>query len=175
MAELSELTTELIALLRQMDDPETRGTQPKEDSEGGHSKPGSKPPVSLDPVSWARQIREEAIALDTKIRESRWPQPWDKAIRALGATPDDQYPEVHSQVSRWVSTCRTVLGQQAPAKHMKYVACLNCGKTDIWYRADDKDPHAQCRNKDCYDEDTGRSARYRGDRLMLLTRNRVAV
>lgn len=176
MAELATLTRELVAFLRQMDDPEQRGSQPKQDTEGGHHKPGSKPPTSLEPVSWVMEIRAAAVKLDMALRpNSSWARPWDKAILDLPViVTDAAYRDVHRQVARWHSTCRTVLGEQAPAQHMKHVKCLACSKNTVWYRAVENDAHAMCRNEKCHDEVTGGRAVYRGDRLMLLTTNRVA-
>lgn len=175
MADLSKLTRELVGFLNQLDDPAQRTAQPKEDTGGGHSKPASKPPTSLDPVSWVMYIRAEAVALDMSLRpSSTLARPWDKAILDLPVTAsDDMYGDVHRAVSKWHSTCRTILGLQAPAHHMKHVKCLVCGEVTCWARADLDDPHAQCRNEKCYDDQTGHPASYRGDRLMLLTRNRV--
>lgn len=160
-------------LIGRLDDLATRTAQPREI--GGHSAPGSRPPASIDAVSWSRLIKEEAVTLDAILRGSTHRQRWDRALRAIppGAENSDRVGVALSMVGTWHSTARTILGLQAPARQMRGVRCLVCGQASIHCRPDDDRPRAWCANPGCEDEDTGRPARYEGQRLYLLTENRA--
>jgi hypothetical protein len=158
-------------LLQRLDDLALRTTQPR--TAGGYSTPGSRPPASTAAMEWSDTIKRDARALDAELRGGGREQRWDRALRALppGAENADRVPEVTTTVAIWHSTARTVLGLQTPARAMRHVRCLVCGQTSIKTRPDDDRPRAWCTNPACVDEDTGRPARYDGDRLYLLTTN----
>ncbi|MGC9540199.1 DUF7341 domain-containing protein [Streptomyces sp. UG1] len=162
-------------LIKRLDDLALRTEQPRES--GGHALPGSRPPASTAALEWSDTIKREARALDADLRGgSARMQRWDRALRALpaGAENAGRVGEVTSAVGIWHSTARTVLGLQAPAREMRHVLCLVCGQRSIKTRPDDDRPRAWCTNPACEDEETGRPARYEGDRLYLLTENRVS-
>lgn len=160
-------------LIHRLDQLALRTAQPRD--AGGQSPPGSRPPAALDALHWATAIKTQARVLDRQLRGSPHTQRWDRALKALpaGAENADRVGEVTSTVGAWHSVCRTVLGLQAPAREMRHVLCLVCGQRSIRTRADDDRPRAWCTNPDCADEETGRPARYEGDRLYLLTANRA--
>lgn len=161
-------------LIRRLDSLALRTAQPRET--GGHSTPGSRPPASLDAVHWAEAIKAQARILDMELRASSHMQQWDRALKALpaGAEATGRVGEVTSTVGSWHSACRTVLGLQAPSRHMRGVICLVCGQASIHCRPDDDRPRAWCTNPECADDATGRPARYEGSRLYLLTENRAS-
>jgi len=157
-------------LIARLDSLALRTRQPRD---GGHAPPGSRPPTSLDAVHWSTAIKAQARILDMELRGSPHMQQWDRALRAIppGAETAGRVAEVSSTVSRWHSSCRTVLGLQTPARHYRHVLCLACGERTVYGRADGDRPRAWCINDGCADEDTGQPARYEGDRLYLLTDN----
>lgn len=160
-------------LIHRLDSLALRTRQPREI--GGRSAPGSRPPAPDDAVSWSIYIKSEARRLDAELRGSEHTQRWHRALRALppGAENAGRVAEVTSTVGRWHSSCRNVLGLQAPAREMRHVLCLVCGQRSIKSRPDSDRPRAWCTNPECEDDD-GRPARYEGDRLYLLTENRVS-
>ncbi|MFF3848012.1 hypothetical protein [Streptomyces sp. NPDC002328] len=160
-------------LIPRLDELALRTAQPRQ--AGGRSTPGSRPPGSLDAVHWATAIKAQARILDMELRASAHMQRWDRALKALpaGAEATGRVGEVASTVGRWHSTCRTILGLQAPSRLMRGVVCLVCGTAAIHCRPDDDRPRAWCVNPGCVDEDTGRPARYEGSRLYLLTTSRA--
>ncbi|MEV4033430.1 hypothetical protein [Streptomyces umbrinus] len=157
-------------LITRLDSLALRTRQPRD---GGHAPPGSRPPMSLDAVHWSTSIKAQARILDMELRGSSRMQQWDRALRAVppGAEATGRVPEVARALGGWHSSCRTVLGLQAPARHYRHVLCLVCGERTVYGRADGDRPRAWCRNPDCADEDSGEPARYEGDRLYLLTNN----
>ncbi len=140
---------------------------------GGHAPPGSRPPTSLEAVSWSQRIKREAVLLDAHLRDSRRTQPWDRALKAIppGAENAGREPEVRRIVARWHGTVLTVLGLRGPSVHFRHALCLACGQRTVYGRADDDRPRAWCVNDACEDGDTGEPARYEGNRLYLLTTN----
>lgn len=149
-------------------------TRPAPD--GGHAPPGSRPPTSLEAVSWSQRIKAAAVALDADLRGSAHTQPWFRALKALppGAQNTAREPEVRRTVARWHSTVQTVLGLRGASVHFREALCLACGERTVYGRADDDRPRAWCINDACTDGDTSEPARYEGARLYLLTNNRVS-
>lgn len=149
-------------------------TRPAPD--GGHAPPGSRPPTSLEAVSWSQRIKTEAAALDAELRGSTHTQPWYRALKALppGAQNTGREPEVRRTVARWHSTVLTVLGLRGASVHFREALCLACGERTVYGRADDDRPRAWCINDACVDGDSGMPARYEGARMYLLTENRVS-
>ncbi|MCQ9178565.1 hypothetical protein KMT30_05880 [Streptomyces sp. IBSBF 2953] len=144
--------------------------------DGGHAPPGSRPPTSLEAVSWSQRIKTEAVQLDAELRGSGRQQPWARALKAIppGAENAGREPEVRRTVARWHGTVLTVLGLRGPSVHFRHSLCLACGERTVYGRADDDRPRAWCINDLCEDGDTGVPARYDGSRLYLLTENRVS-
>ncbi|MEV7684499.1 hypothetical protein [Streptomyces bungoensis] len=142
---------------------------------GGHAPPGSRPPTSLEAVSWSQRIKTEAVQLDAELRGSQHTQPWERALKAIppGAENAGREWEVQRIVARWHGTVLTVLGLRGPSVHFRHALCLACGQRTVYGRADDDRPRAWCINDACEDADTGAPARYEGNRLYLLTENRV--
>ncbi|MGW6910277.1 DUF7341 domain-containing protein [Streptomyces sp. NPDC054940] len=163
-------------LITRLDDLALRTRQPS--VVGSRSTPGSRPPASLDAMHWSEAIKAQARILDMELRASSHMQRWDRALRAIpaGAEATGRVGEVASTVGGWHSACRTVLGLQEPAREMRHVLCLVCGQRSIKTRpaSEGERSRAWCSNPDCVDEDTGRPARYEGDRLYLLTENRAS-
>ncbi|MET7776289.1 hypothetical protein ABZU94_10575 [Streptomyces mirabilis] len=149
-------------------------TRPAPD--GGHAPPGSRPPTSLEAVSWSQRIKTEAIGLDMRLRGSAHTQSWYRALKAIpaGAENADRVPEAMRTVGRWHGTVLTVLGLRGPSVHFRHALCLACGQRTVYGRADDDRPRAWCINDACQDGDTGAPARYEGSRLYLLTENRAS-
>jgi len=149
-------------------------TRPAPD--GGHAPPGSRPPTSLEAVSWSQRIKREAVQLDAELRRSPHEQSWHRALRAIppGAENADRVSEVRRTVSRWHGTVQTVLGLRGPSVHFRHALCLACGERTVYGRADEDRPRAWCINDVCQDGDTAAPARYEGTRLYLLTENRVS-
>lgn len=149
-------------------------TRPAPD--GGHAPPGSRPPTSLEALSWSQRIKAEAVRLDAGLRNSEHTQSWYRALKALepGAQNTDREQEVRRTVARWHGTVLTVLGLRGPSVHFRHALCLACGERTVYGRADDDRPRAWCVNDACTDGDSGSPARYEGDRLYLLTENRVS-
>lgn len=143
--------------------------------DGGHAPPGSRPPTSLEAVSWSQRIKTEAVQLDADLRGGRT-QTWYRALKAIppGAENAGRVPEVKRTVGRWHGTVLTVLGLRGPSVHFRHSLCLACGEPTVYGRADDDRPRAWCINDACQDGDTGEPARYEGNRLYLLTENRVS-
>ncbi|MGW4889619.1 hypothetical protein [Streptomyces murinus] len=143
---------------------------------GGHAAPGSRPPTSLEAVSWSQRIKAEAVLLDAELRGSSHTQPWSRALRAIppGAENAGREADVRRTVGQWHSTALTVLGLRGPNKHFRHVVCLACGQRTVYGRADDNRPRAWCINEACEDGDTGAPARYEGSRLYLLTANHAS-
>lgn len=160
-------------LLDRLDQLSLRTRQPPA---GGHAPPGSRPPTSLEAVSWSQRIKVEAIGLDMQLRGSARTQSWYRALRAIppGAENADRVAEVTRTVSRWHGTVLTVLGLRGPSVHFRHALCLACGQRTVYGRADDDRPRAWCINDACEDGETGQPARYEGSRLYLLTENRVS-
>lgn len=140
---------------------------------GGHAPPGSRPPTSLEAVSWSQRIKAEAVLLDAELRGSEHTQPWARALQAIppGAEIAGREPEVRRIVARWHGTVLTVLGLRGASVHFRHALCLACGQRTVYGRADDDRPRAWCVNDGCVDGDTGEPARYEGNRLYLLTTN----
>jgi hypothetical protein len=149
-------------------------TRPAPD--GGHAPPGSRPPTSLEAVSWSQRIKAEAVRLDAELRGSAHTQRWHLALKAIppGAETAGRVPEVRRTVSRWHGAVLTVLGLRGPSIHFREALCLACGERTVYGRADDDRPRAWCINDACVDGDTGEPARYAGARLYLLTSARTA-
>ncbi|WND33992.1 hypothetical protein RI578_06650 [Streptomyces sp. BB1-1-1] len=162
-----------LGLLDRLDHLPLR-TRPAPD--GGHAPPGSRPPTSLEAVSWSQRIKSEAVVLDADLRQSQHTQPWHRALRAIppGAEAADRVGEVVRTVGRWHGTVLTVLGLRGPSVHFRHALCLACGQRTVYGRADDDRPRAWCINDSCDDDETGQPARYEGRRLYLLTANRTA-
>ncbi|MFJ2477084.1 hypothetical protein ACIOWI_29615 [Streptomyces sp. NPDC087659] len=160
----------LPGLLLRLDSLSMRTRQPPA---GGHAPPGSRPPTSLEAVSWSLRIKAEAVWLDMELRTSTRPQPWHRALRAIppGAENADRVGAVTRTVARWHGTALTVLGLRGPSVHFRHALCLSCGMRTVYGRADDDRPRAWCINDGCHDGDTGQPARYEGSRLYLLTTN----
>ncbi|MEV6791285.1 hypothetical protein AB0M87_04630 [Streptomyces sp. NPDC051320] len=156
-------------LIARLDTLGLRTRQPRD--AGGHSTPGSRPPTSLEAVSWSQRIKTEAVQLDTELRRSSHGQAWYRALRAIppGAEAADRVGEVTSTVSRWHGTVLTVLGLRGPSVHFRHALCLACGQRTVYGRADDDRPRAWCINDQCDDGETGQPARYEGTRMYLLT------
>ncbi|MEU4173259.1 hypothetical protein AB0F46_41275 [Streptomyces sp. NPDC026665] len=159
-------------LIRRLD---TLGLRTRQPLQGGHAPPGSRPPTSLEAVSWSQRIKVDAIGLDMQLRQSARTQPWYRALKAIppGAETADRVGEVTRTVARWHGTVLTVLGLRGPSVHFRHALCLACGQRTVYGRADDDRPRAWCINDACDDNDTGQPARYEGTRLYLLTANRV--
>ncbi|MBY8341980.1 hypothetical protein LXH13_06320 [Streptomyces spinosirectus] len=155
---------------------DTLGLRTRQPRDGGHAPPGSRPPTSLEAVSWSQRIKVEAIGLDMRLRGSARTQPWYRALKAIppGAENAGREREVRSIVSQWHGTVLTVLGLRGPSVHFRLCLCLSCGQRTVYGRADDDRPRAWCVNDACEDGDTGAPARYDGPRLYLLTENRAA-
>jgi hypothetical protein len=160
-------------LITRLDDLAQRTAQPVQ--AGGRSTPGSRPPASLDAIHWSTRIKTEAVVLDQELRGAGKAQRWDRAMKAIpaGAENADRVAIAARTVGSWHSTCLTVLGLQVPARDMRGVMCLACGQQTIRCRADRDRPRAWCTNDSCVDGDTGRPARYDGQRMYLLTTNSV--
>ncbi|MHC3474664.1 hypothetical protein ACYF6T_39045 [Streptomyces sp. 7R007] len=154
---------------------DTLGLRTRQPADGGHAPPGSRPPTSLEAVSWSQRIKTEAISLDMRLRQSARTQSWYRALKAIppGAEAANRVGEVTSIVGRWHGTVLTVLGLRGPSVHFRHALCLACGERTVYGRADDDRPRAWCVNDACVDGDTGAPARYEGSRLYLLTENRV--
>ncbi|WP_137991235.1 hypothetical protein [Streptomyces vilmorinianum] len=161
-------------LIARLDTIGLRTRQPKQ--HGGRTPPGSRPPTSIEAVSWSQRIKAEAVALDRELRGSEHEQPWYRALRALppGAETVDRVGEVTRTVGRWHGTVLTVLGLRGPSVHFRHALCLACGQRTVYGRADDDRPRAWCVNDACDDQETGQPARYEGRRLYLLTENRAS-
>lgn len=155
---------------------DTLGLRTRQPADGGHAPPGSRPPTSLEAVSWSQRIKTEAIGLDMQLRRSARTQSWYRALKAIppGAEAADRVPEVLSTVGRWHTTVLTVLGFRGPSVHFRHALCLVCGQRTVYGRADDDRPRAWCINDGCED-DTGAPARYEGSRLYLLTESRPSL
>lgn len=155
---------------------DTLGLRTRQPRAGGHAPPGSRPPTSLEAVSWSLRIKTEAVQLDAELRGSPHTQPWHRALKAIppGAEHTDRVPEVTRTVSRWHGTVLTVLGLRGPSVHFRHALCLACGQRTVYGRADDDRPRAWCINDTCDDGETGQPARYEGPRLYLLTENRAS-
>ncbi|MGW6292456.1 DUF7341 domain-containing protein [Streptomyces sp. NPDC055058] len=152
---------------------DTLGLRSRQPADGGHAPPGSRPPTSLEAVSWSQRIKQEARLLDAELRDSEHTQRWDRALRAIppGAEGADRVGEVARIVGRWHGTVLTVLGLRGPSVHFRQCLCLACGQRTVYGRADDDKPRAWCVNDACDDQETGQPARYEGSRLYLLTTN----
>ncbi|MEU1596171.1 hypothetical protein ABZ468_25760 [Streptomyces sp. NPDC005708] len=157
-------------LIHRLDRLGLRTRQPRS---GGHAPPGSRPPTSLEAVSWSQRIKAEAVQLDAELRGSPHAQPWYRALPAIppGAENADRVPEVTRAVGRWHGTVLTVLGFRGPSVHFRHALCLVCGERTVYGRADDDRPRAWCVNDACEDDETGQPARYEGTRLYLLATN----
>ncbi|MFJ6841391.1 hypothetical protein ACIQRE_01840 [Streptomyces griseoluteus] len=155
---------------------DTLGLRTRQPANGGRTPPGSRPPTSLEAVSWSERVKGEAVRLDAELRNSQHEQPWLRALRAIppGAENADRVPEVRRTVARWHGTVLTVLGLRGPSVHFRHALCLTCGERTVYGRADDDRPRAWCINDACADEETGEPARYEGPRIYLLTENRVS-
>ncbi|MEV7871475.1 hypothetical protein AB0P17_36490 [Streptomyces sp. NPDC088124] len=142
---------------------------------GGRAAPGSRPPTSLEALSWSTRIKAEAVRLDAELRGSAHEQPWHRALRAIppGAESAGRVPEVTRTVARWHGTVLTVLGERGPSVHFRLAVCLACGQRTVYGRADLDRPRAWCVNDQCADDD-GQPARYEGARLYLLTGSRAS-
>jgi hypothetical protein len=140
--------------------------------DGGHAPPGSRPPTSLEAVSWSQRIKTEAVRLDAELRGSEHTQPWHRALKALpaGAENAGREREVRSTLSRWHGTILTVLGLRGPSVHFRHALCLVCGQRTVYGRADDDKPRGWCVNDACADDD-GQPARYDTARLYRITEN----
>ncbi|MFJ1581585.1 hypothetical protein [Streptomyces sp. NPDC088182] len=160
-------------LILRLDTLGLRSRQPAQAS--GGTPPGSRPPTSLEAVSWSGRIKSEAVDLDMALRESGHAQPWYRALRAIppGAETAGQVPEVTRTVARWHGTVLTVLGLRGPSVHFRLAVCLVCGQRTVYGRADGDRPRAWCVNDQCADDD-GQPARYEGARLYLLTERRAS-
>ena len=163
----------LPGLLHRLDTLALRTRQPRD---AGHAPPGSRPPTSLEAVSWSLRIKTEAVQLDMELRRSAHAQPWYRAMRAIppGAEAAERVPHVTRTVGRWHGTVLTVLGLRGPSVHFRQALCLACGQRTVYGRADDDRPRAWCINDQCDDQETGQPARYEGSRLYLLTENRAS-
>ncbi|MFF9238418.1 hypothetical protein ACF1AY_16000 [Streptomyces sp. NPDC014776] len=152
---------------------DTLGLRTRPAPDGGHAPPGSRPPTSLEAVSWSQRIKAEAVALDAELRGSAHTQPWHRALPAIppGAENAGRVGEVVRIVGRWHGTVLTVLGLRGPSVHFRHALCLACGQRTVYGRADDDRPRAWCVNDGCVDGDTGAPARYDGSRVYLLTMN----
>lgn len=155
---------------------DTLGLRTRQPADGGHAPPGSRPPTSLEAVSWSQRIKTEAIGLDMQLRQSARTQSWYRALKAIppGAEAADRVGDATRIVGRWHGTVLTVLGLRGPSVHFRMCLCLACGERTVYGRADDDRPRAWCVNDACEDGDTGAPARYEGTRLYLLTENRTA-
>ncbi|MFI1767489.1 hypothetical protein ACH41H_36320 [Streptomyces sp. NPDC020800] len=155
---------------------DTLGLRSRQPTNGGRTPPGSRPPTSLEAVSWSHRIKAEAVRLDAELRGSSHLQPWHRALPAIppGAENAGRVPEVLRTVARWHGTVLTVLGLRGPSVHFRHALCLACGQRTVYGRADDDRPRAWCINDACRDGDSGAPARYEGSRLYLLTENRVS-
>lgn len=155
---------------------DTLGLRTRQPAQGGRTPPGSRPPTSLEAVSWSRRIKEEAVRLDAELRGSEYTQPWHRALKAIppGAENAGVVPEVRRTVGRWHGTLLTVLGLRGPSVHFRHALCLVCGQRTVYGRADDDRPRAWCVNDACEDGETGAPARYEGARVYLLTANRAS-
>ncbi|MEV4974419.1 DUF7341 domain-containing protein [Streptomyces scopuliridis] len=160
-------------LLARLDSLTLRTRQPS--GGGGRAAPGSRPPTSLEAVSWSERIKAEAVALDAELRRSPHEQVWYRALRAIppGAEAADRVPEVTRTAARWHGTVLTVLGLRGPSVHFRQAVCLACGQRTVYGRADEDRPRAWCVNDQCADDD-GQPARYEGARLYLLTKSRAS-
>ncbi|MET9122971.1 hypothetical protein [Streptomyces sp. NPDC004528] len=152
---------------------DTLGLRTRQPAQGGRASPGSRPPTSLEAVSWSERIKVEAITLDMQLRSSARTQSWYRALKAIppGAENADRVPEVTRAVRRWHGTVLTVLGLRGPSVHFRHALCLACGERTVYGRADDDRPRGWCVNDVCRDGDTEQPARYEGARLYLLTEN----
>ncbi|MFJ9114452.1 hypothetical protein ACIRJO_02765 [Streptomyces sp. NPDC102394] len=151
---------------------DTLGLRTRQAPDGGHAPPGSRPPTSLEAVSWAQRIKAEAVRLDAELRGSAHVQSWYRALKAIppGAENAGREREVRAVVARWHGTVLTVLGLRGPSVHFRHALCLVCGQRTVYGRADDDKPRGWCINDACADED-GQPARYDTARLYLVTEN----
>ncbi|WP_345656594.1 hypothetical protein [Streptomyces siamensis] len=50
-----------LGLIHRLD---TLGLRTRHPADGGHTPPGSRPPTSLEAVTWSQHVKTEAIGLD---------------------------------------------------------------------------------------------------------------
>ena len=155
-------------LLYQLEQVEGRVLATVERTEGKAGKPGSKPPMSLDAVDlackikrgaqdWAFQLGADHM-LDGYASLRRLP---DLAVIA----DEDTLHDLCSDIGRWRSTARTVLGYQTPAVAFPSARCPWCGQANI--KARPEAVRAWCATDGCED-DEGRQPMFERVRLLAL-------
>jgi hypothetical protein len=137
-------------LLHQLEQVEGRVLATVERTEGKAGKPGSRPPMSLDAVDLAQKIKRGAqdwchtlgseFLVDGYESLRRLP---DLAVIAS----DDVVHDLCSDVGRWRSTARTVLGYQTPAVHYADAVCPWCSQHNVYARP--AEVRAWCRTEGC--------------------------
>jgi hypothetical protein len=155
-------------LLHQLEEVEGRTLASVERSEGKAGKPGSKPPMPLDAVDLAMKIKRGAQDWCHTLGAEHLVDGYASLRRLpdLCATAsDDTMHDLCSDVGRWRSTARTVLGYQTPAVAFPSASCPYCHQSNIKARPDAV--RAWCATDGCEDED-GRQPMFERVRLLAL-------
>jgi hypothetical protein len=154
-------------LLRQLDQVEDRTMSAVEKSEGKPGKPGSKPPGPLDAVDLAQKIKRGAQDWAWQLGNDH-PVDGYQSLRKLpdlaAQAPTDTLHDLLSDVGRWRSTARTVLGYQQPAVAFPSAICPHCSMNSI--KARPESVRAWCTTWDCTDPETGQQPQF--SRISLL-------
>ena len=155
-------------LLHQLEDIERRTLASVEKSEGKAGKPGSKPPMPLDAVDLAQKIKRGAQDW-CHVLGNDHPVDGYESLRKLpdlaAQAADDTLHDLCSDVGRWRSTARTVLGYQTPAVAFPSARCPYCAQANIKARPDAV--RAWCATDGCEDED-GKQPMFERVRLLAL-------
>lgn len=154
-------------LLHQLEDIDRRVLATVEKSEGKAGKPGSKPPMPLDAVDLAQKIKRGAqdwcFTLGAEFVKDGY-----ESLRKLpdlaAQAPTDTLHDLLSDVGRWRSTARTVLGYQQPAVAFPSAICPHCSMNSI--KARPESVRAWCTTWDCTDPETGQQPQF--SRISLL-------
>jgi hypothetical protein len=155
-------------LLHQLEDIDRRVLATVEKSEGKAGKPGSKPPMPLDAVDLAQKIKRGAQDW-CHMLGAQHPVDGYESLRKLpdlaAQAPTDTLHDLLSDVGRWRSTARTVLGYQQPAVAFPSATCPYCHQANIKARTDAV--RAWCATDGCEDDD-GRQPMFERVRLLAL-------
>jgi predicted RNA-binding Zn-ribbon protein involved in translation (DUF1610 family) len=155
-------------LLHQLEEVEGRTLASVERSEGKAGKPGSKPPMPLDAVDLAMKIKRGAQDWCHTLGAEHLLDGYESLRRLpdlCARASNDMMHDLCSDVGRWRSTARTVLGYQQAAQHYKEATCPYCGQQNIWARSEQV--RAWCATPECEDPDTGQQPQF--TRISLLT------
>lgn len=105
----------------------------------GHTKPQSKPPLTLEHIDHARKIRTQAITWDLRLRgQGATPQTADLALRSIphNATyaNDHTLTQLHTDVKKWHHTALTLIGYTEPEEqpHHYPAPCRTCGHKQLY-------------------------------------------